>query len=113
MAVRPWAYGIARHVALMARRSTGRRAQHEAPAAGELPEMPVASSAGAVLDRVDLERLLDRLPDDGREALWLHHVSGLSFREVAAVQGVSETAAKVRAHRALHRLRGEVAEEER
>jgi len=108
--VRPWLYAIARHVGLMARRSSGRRARREIQAEDELPEVAVLSRAAGALDRIALGRALRVLPPAGREALWLHHVAGFSFREIAAVQGVSETAAKVRAHRALVALRGEIAE---
>jgi RNA polymerase sigma factor (sigma-70 family) len=103
--VKPWVYAIARNVGLMARRSSGRRAKRETLADDELPEVAVAAAGISVLDRLTLERLLEGLADPGREALWLHHVDGLSFREVGAVQGVSETAAKVRAHRALAELK--------
>ncbi len=105
--VRPWLFAIARHVGLMARRASGRRARHELLAPEELPEIPVLSRAAGAVDRLALTRALGTLPERGREALWLHHVEGLSFREVAAVQGISETAAKVRAHRALVALRGD------
>lgn len=103
--VRPWLFSIARHVGLMARRSSGRRGRHEVQAVDELPEIPVATRVAGVLDRIGLSRALAALPEPGREAVWLHHVEGLSFREVAAVQGISETAAKVRAHRALGAMR--------
>lgn len=109
--VRPWLYAIARHVALMDRRGAGRRAKHETLAPAELPEVPVAARDSQVLDRLTLERALGEIGDAGREAAWLHHVEGLSFREVAAVQGVTETAAKVRAHRALVALRERLAGE--
>lgn len=108
--VRPWAFAIARHVGLMARRASGRRTRNEVPPVGELPEVPVLSRAAGALDRITLGRELGSLPEPGREAVWLHHVEGLSFREVAAVQGISETAAKVRAHRALGVLRARLAE---
>jgi RNA polymerase sigma-70 factor (ECF subfamily) len=108
--VRPWLYAIARHVGLMARRSSGRRGQHEVLPVDELPEVAVLSRAAGALDRIALTRALRSLGEPGREALWLHHVEGFSFREVAAIQGISETAAKVRAHRAVHVLRGEFAE---
>ena len=63
------------------------------------------------LDRVDLGRFLRRLPVAAREALWLHHVAGLPFRDVARVQGISASAAKVRSHRALVALRALAAAE--
>lgn len=108
--VRPWAFAIARHVGLMARRSSGRRARREVQAPEDLPEIPVLSRAAGAIDRIALGRALATLDETGREALWLHHVEGLSFREVAAVQGISEGAAKLRAHRAKVALRGELAE---
>ena len=108
--VRPWVFAIARHVGLMARRASGRRARRETLAEAELPEVAVPAAAFAALDRLSLERALDSIAEPGREALWLHHIEGLSFREVGAVQGISETAAKVRAHRAMAALRGQFAE---
>lgn len=108
--VKPWVYAIARHVALMARRGQRRSTGRESSLEDEVHELE--SPAGretSVVDRVSLETVLTTLPDAGREALWLHHVEGLSFREVAAVQGVRESAAKVRAHRALTALRGRFA----
>jgi len=108
--VRPWIFSIARHVGLMALRSIGRRGRREVQPFDELPEVPVLARAAGTLDRIALGRALATLGESGREAVWLHHVEGFSFREIAAVQGISETAAKVRAHRAIVALRGEFAE---
>jgi RNA polymerase sigma-70 factor (ECF subfamily) len=110
--VRPWVYAIARHVGLMARRSSGRRGRNEVQPVDELPEIPVLTRVAGALDRIGLGRALAALPEPGREAVWLHHVEGFSFREIAAVQGISETAAKVRAHRALGVLRARYGEGE-
>jgi len=103
--VKPWAYAIARNVFLMARRAATRRARHETLADEELPELPVAPEAESLGDRDAVRRALVHVPEDRREALVLHHVHGLSFREVGAVQGVSEGAAKLRAHRGMIELR--------
>lgn len=43
---------------------------------------------------------LDRLPPAFREAFVLHHVEGLDFKEIAGIAGVTESTARVRAHRA-------------
>lgn len=110
--VRPWAFAIARHVGLMARRSILRRASGEVQPLDELPEVAVLSRAAGALDRISLSRALRTLGEPGREALWLHHVEGFSFREIARIQGISLSAAKVRAHRAMHALRGELVEGE-
>ena len=46
-------------------------------------------------DRDTLARALASVSADRREAVMLHHVYGLSFREVGAIVGTSETAARV------------------
>ncbi len=103
--LKPWAYAIARHVFLMARRSAGRRARHETTAVVELPDQPVTPEVEALGDQDVVRKALERVTKDHREALVLHHLSGLSFKEVGRVLGISEGAAKVRAHRAMVALR--------
>lgn len=103
--VRPWLFAIARHGGLMARRASGIRARHETCPADQLPEIPVLARAAGALDRIALGRALQTLCPAGREILWLRYVEGFSLREAAGVQGISVTAAKVRAHRALVALR--------
>jgi RNA polymerase sigma-70 factor (ECF subfamily) len=103
--VKPWVYAIARNVFLMSRRATGRRSRHEMIADEALPDVPVPPEVESLADREAVRRALARVPEDRREALLLHHVSGLSFREIGAVLGVSEAAAKLRAHRGVVLLR--------
>ena len=71
----------------------------------ELPEHPVSPEVEALGDRDLVHKALERVSKDHREALVLHHLSGLSFKEVGRVLGISEGAAKVRAHRAMATLR--------
>jgi RNA polymerase sigma-70 factor, ECF subfamily len=101
-----WIYAIARNVFLMYRRASGRLGRHEGLAESELPDLPVPPEVEGLADRDLLERALVSLPEDRREALLLHHVEGLSFQEVGAVQGASAGAAKLRAHRGMVALRG-------
>jgi len=103
--VKPWAFGIARHVFLMHRRSSARRARHEEVAPGELPERPVEAIAELFPDHEDLDQALLRVADNRRESLLLHHVWGFTFREVGAMLGISERAAKLRAFRGMQDLR--------
>ncbi len=49
---------------------------------------------------------LDQLPVGDREVLVLRYLEQLSIREIAAVQGISEAAVKMRRTRALERLCG-------
>lgn len=102
---RAWIYAIARNVFLMSIRSAKRRGRHEELAEDDLPDVPVPAEVEGLADRDLVRRALARLPEDRREAVVLHHVQGLSFEEVAAVQGVSANAAKIRAHRGMVRLR--------
>jgi RNA polymerase sigma-70 factor (ECF subfamily) len=102
---RPWLLGIARHVRLTAGRGRSRRAAHEVDAGEELPEVPVPPEVATLADRDALHRAMARLADDRREAIVLHHVYGLSFREIARVAGVSEVGARVRASRGMSDLR--------
>jgi RNA polymerase sigma-70 factor (ECF subfamily) len=103
--VKPWVYAIARNVFLMHRRATSRHGRHEVIADDELPEIPVPADLEVLGDGPTLRKALASLPDARREPVVLHHILGMSFREVGAVLGISEGAAKVRAHRALRELR--------
>ncbi len=103
--VKPWAFGIARHVYLMYRRSSARLAKHEGPGPETLPEIPVAPIAEMFPDREDLGQALLEVPEDRRESLLLHHVWGFTFREIGNMLGISERAAKLRAFRGMQDLR--------
>ena len=73
-----------------------------------LPDDPDAAvELALVLEAVD------RLPERAREALLLTALSGLTLRELAAVQGGTEAAAKARVHRARKRLLAVLAEPNR
>ncbi len=103
--VKPWAFGIARHVYLMYRRSSARLAKHEGPGPETPPEIPVAPIADLFPDREDLGQALLEVPEDRRESLLLHHVWGFTFREIGNMLGISERAAKLRAFRGMQDLR--------
>lgn len=100
-----WIFAIAHNVFLMSRRAAGRREKHEMLAEDELPEFPVPAEAEALASRDLVRRALARLPGNQREALLLFHVQGLSFEEVASVQGTTRMAARLRSHRAMAELR--------
>jgi RNA polymerase sigma-70 factor (ECF subfamily) len=104
--VRPWMLGIARHVRLTHQRRRWRQLSREVDGLESLPDLPVPAEMEGLADRDALARALARLPADRREALVLHHVYGLSFREIARMVGVSEVAARIRASRGMTELRG-------
>ena len=101
--VRPWLYAITRHVALMHLRSGRRR--KEVLATDELPEVPVPPEMESFADRATLHKMLTALPQQAQEVLMLHHLLGLSFQEVGEILGIAPGTAKVRAHRALKKIR--------
>ena len=69
------------------------------------PEQPKAGPEDEAVQRTDLERALRTLAPDDRLALYLRYYMDLPLSEVAAVLGISETAAKSRIHRAAQGLR--------
>lgn len=99
---RSWLYAIASNAA----RDHARRARFEQPTeGGELPESPAESTLpDPALERT-VQAALARLPHAQREAILLHRFEGMSFAEIAAVLGLSESAVKVRAHRGYVQLR--------
>jgi RNA polymerase sigma-70 factor (ECF subfamily) len=107
--VRPWVYAITRHVALMHLRTLRRR--REILPDEDLPEIPVPPEVDQLADRATVQRLLGALPRTAQEVLILHHLLGMSFEEVGAILGIAPGTAKVRAHRALNRIRNHLAEE--
>lgn len=108
--VRPWIYAITRHVALMHLRSMRRR--KEMLPDEDLPEVPVPHDMDRLSDRATIRRLLGTLPRPAQEVLILHHLLGLSFEEVGQVVGVAAGTAKVRAHRALKKIREQLDRED-
>lgn len=109
--VTPWLLGIARHVWRMDRRTWWRRQSREVTGLDALPDVASALVTSTppeltrLADRETLARALALVGAERREAVLLHHVYGLSFREVGAVVGASEAAARVRACRGMADLR--------
>ena len=102
--VRPWIFAIARHVALMDRRTASRR-----PATGaELPDLPVPPEVASLADRDAVRRALQTVLPDRREALLLHHVWGFTFAEIGQLLGIRADAAKLRSSRGMADLRMEL-----
>jgi len=79
-----------------------------------LPEsrLGLPSPAEAVDRREDLSKALGRLSPDERAAVFLRFYEDMTSREVGEALGITATAARSRIHRALQRLRVDLAEEE-
>ncbi len=106
-----WLYRVATNAALSKHRGRARRRHSETQAEEDmLAQIPSeASTEEAAAARVDLgavERALATLPEHYRSVIVLRDVYGLTIEEVASQMRISETAAKVRIHRARKKLRG-------
>ncbi len=109
--VKPWVFGIARHVFLMDRRARGRKAKHETLAKEDLPDVPVSALAEDLPVTEELMAALQQLPEDRREAVILHHFHGFTFKEIGSMLGITSRAAKLRSFRGVQNLRRLLGEE--
>ena len=104
-----WLYRIASNCAssFTARRS--RQRCDSLSEAGELiqtnPDQDPTLQAEASTLRQTIERALEQLPQRLRAVVVLKHLDDLSHREIAERLGISESATKVRLHRARNTLR--------
>lgn len=112
--IAPWLFGIARNVALearKARRRSGRllhleaepREDHE----GSDPHTPEAELLGREAARV-VDRALERLSADRCAVLMLRLDHGLSYDDIAGLMGWSLGKVKIEIHRAREVLREEL-----
>ncbi len=105
-----WLYRIATNAAISKHRSRKRRWENELgmeeDAIGRIPARgSVEAAAGARVEVGALEEALKLLPEHYRAVVVLRDVYGLSIEEIASELKVSETAAKVRVHRARKKLK--------
>ena len=104
-----WLHRIAINTALTARRKAarvrGRTAEMDDDHAAEVTAETDPERGGEVMDlRRSLQDALDSLPVGQRAVVVLKDVEGWSHAEIAAHLGITESAAKVRLHRAHRRL---------
>lgn len=120
-----WVYTIARNLCVdSARKESYRQAASlESPVKGEngeegraladaLPDSGASPERGAFNARLRplLERALATLPEEQREVFILREYSGIPFKDIAEVTGVSENTVKSRMRYALDGLRRRLAE---
>jgi RNA polymerase sigma-70 factor, ECF subfamily len=99
-----WLFGIARNAALDELRRRKRRARLEAePADVDAPDAD--EQVELTLRRETVRAAMGALDGRERDLLALKFSAGLSNAEIAAVLGLSETAAGTRLHRTLTKLR--------
>ena len=98
--LRPWLFGVARHVLRHHYRATQRRDALSDRLAGALARLGPEPS----VDAGWLAEALPKLSETDRDVLTLTAWEGLSHAEAAQVLGCSATAVAVRLHRARGRL---------
>ena len=81
--IRSWLYTILTNLTRNRRRSLARR-----PTISQLTEHDEASANGTEAEGRDIERALSGLVEEQRSALLLVMLEGLTYREVADIQGV-------------------------
>ena len=87
-AVSTWLYRVLSNVCIDELRRRRRHPTSEAP-----PDPPPAPRGRAV-ERLDLQRALDRVPREARLLLALRYVNGLSYGELARIRGISVNTVK-------------------
>ena len=105
-ALRPWTFGIARHVMANQRRGERRRGELGERLHAEytrLAQQP-ADPADSAVDGAQLRDAFATLAPADQELLRLIAWEGLTAHEAAAVLGVPHAAARLRLHRARRRL---------
>ena len=102
---RAWLYQIVvNECRTLASRRT-RRERRFADDALEFQAAPEAGSDGDSALRAEIQRAVDQLIPEQREAFLLKHVEELSYDEIAEITGVGISALKMRVKRACERLR--------
>lgn len=96
-----WVHAIARYKLIDLYRRRRSRQTVPLDAAGPLF---ADDETGATLARIDLDRMLASLAPSTRRLIERTKLEGRSSAEAGADEGLTETAAKVRAHRGLHAL---------
>lgn len=109
---RAWLFRIGHNLWANHCRSMSRRGTTGLEAAAETTDpSPAADDPSRIVgDREEIDQLKNRmreLPQDWREALLMRAEGGLSFREIASIQSVTEETARWRVFKARQRLTSE------
>jgi RNA polymerase sigma-70 factor (ECF subfamily) len=102
-------HSIARYKLIDHFRRNKRRAEEPLD---DMDQLFAVSDSNAVEARIDVDRLLQRLPPKSRRLVRDVKLRGLSTVEAAQQNSISESAVKVGVHRALKSLGAEIQDEE-
>lgn len=101
--VSAWMIAIARHKLIDLWRKRGRRGLLD-ESLDDVDDMFLVAVPDAREAQRDLEKLMKKLPEAQRQAIFLTKVEGLSVAEASRRTGSSPSAIKVQVHRGLKRL---------
>ncbi len=104
--LRSWLMTIARNLKFDYMRQVRRRPPAGSLEVSESDPQVADESHGRLLARDALEHAIARLPEGQQEVIRLYWFEHLPYAEIAQKLGASESAVKVRAHRAYKALRG-------
>ena len=107
-----WLIGIAKNVL----RTHYQKQRHRGPSLEEIPEPSVPSPEDAILEGLGTESVLSvihRIPEPGREILYLRLLGNLSFQQIGAILNRTETWARVNYSRAKQSVIKELNENEK
>ena len=109
---RPWLFAIVRHktIDILRKQRTREKATDQYTREQQVLSQPFDTPEAG--DGMLENGLLDKLPDQQREILVLTKVIGYSIAETAGKLGISQSAVKVRVHRAIRKLRQLLEEDE-
>ncbi|AKK05373.1 RNA polymerase sigma factor, sigma-70 family [Corynebacterium mustelae] len=105
----PWLYGIARNVLLEFYRGRGRDQDLHLKVA-QRRNLVVVGMDDAVAAKIDIRAAMAGLAEADQEILRLHTWEDLNPKEIAQVLDISPENARVRLHRARHRLAEKIKE---
>ena len=100
-----WVFAIVANECRTAASRRARRERRVVDDAAILETEAVDDGSDARATREEIERALDELPPEQREAFILKHVDQMSYEEMADITGVGVSALKMRVKRACERLR--------
>jgi RNA polymerase sigma-70 factor, ECF subfamily len=106
---RRWLYAVARNACLDSFRAAARLNRFRASYRAEYEEEDPSGGS----ENAEVWNLLSELTETDRSILYLHLKTGYSYAEIGEVLSLTETHVRVRAFRALKRLREIMAKEQR
>ena len=100
-----WLYRVTINAAKDAYRRKQSRKRNESQYANDREVLSIDSAAEQQLRQNETTRLLDRLPDKEKEAVFLVFCEGVNHAEAAAIAGCAESTISWRVHSARKKLR--------